>query len=655
MGKNIVQKILEAHLLEGEFKPGKEIAIKIDQALIQDATGTMTFLQFEAMSVSRVKTKLAVIYVDHNTIQIGPENADDHKYLQTVASRYGIIFSRAGNGICHQVHLERFAKPCETLLGADSHTPTAGGLGMIGIGAGGLDVAVAMAGGHFYLTCPRVIKINLEGKLSPWVSAKDVALKVLEIFGTKGNVDYAFEYGGEGAEGLYVPERATITNMSAECGVTTSVFPSDAMTRAFLKAQGREMDWREIKADEDAEYDKVVNIDLSSLVPLVAYPHSPDNVKTVKEFEGLDVDQVCIGSCTNSSYKDLMTVTRILRGRKVHPNVSLVIAPGSRQVLENIAKEGALTDLISAGARILEPACQFCIGNCQSPRTNAVSLRTINRNFLGRSGTESAQVFLVSPETAAAAAITGKITDPRELEDMGIKYPQIKMPEKFYIDDGMFIYPAENPEQVEIYRGPNIGEPPQCAPIPDAIVGEVLIKVGDNITTDHIIPAGSRMKYRSNIQKYSKFVFETVDPTFHDRALKNRNSGKHNVIVAGFSYGQGSSREHSAICPMYLGVKAVIAKSIERIHKANLINFGIVPLTFKEPSDYDNMEQGDEIMIPDLRNTIKHGGALTVRNVTKGTKFQVGYDLTDRQKEILLAGGTLEYMKKRPLHNLAKR
>lgn len=647
MRKSIIQKILENHLVEGEFTPGKDIAVKIDQTLTQDATGTMAFLQFEAMGVPRVKTELAVNYVDHNTIQVGCENADDHKYLQTVTSKYGVIFSRAGNGICHQVHLERFAKPGKTLLGADSHTPTAGGMGMIGIGAGGLDVAVAMAGGPFYLTCPRVAKINLEGRLNLWVSAKDVVLKVLEIFSTKGNVGWAFEYGGDGAATLSVPERATITNMSAECGVTTSVFPSDTVTRAFLKAQDRETDCVENKADEDAEYDKEVDLDLSSIVPLVAYPHSPGNIKTAKDLEGLEVDQVCLGSCTNSSYKDLMTVAKILKGRKVHPDVSFVIAPGSRQVLENIAREGALADLISAGARVLEPACQFCIGNCQSPPTDAVSIRTINRNFLGRSGTESAQVFLTSPETAAAAVITGKLTDPRDLEDMGIKYPELKMPEKFYIDDSMFIYPSEHPEEVNIIRGPNIGPPPLGSPIPQAISGEVAIKVADKITTDHIIPAGSRMKYRSNIPKYSEFVFEIVDPKFHERALKNRDSGKHNVILAGLSYGQGSSREHAAICPMYLGVKAVIAKSIERIHKSNLVNFGIIPLIFKDPSDYDDIEQGDEIQIPNVRNMIAEGGRLTVKNTTKGTAFEVHYDLSDREKDILLAGGTLEYMKRR--------
>jgi len=491
MGKSITQKILEEHLVEGKFEPGKEIAIRLDQTLTQDATGTMTYLQFEAMGIPRVKTELSVSYIDHNTIQAGFENADDHRYLQSIAAKYGILLSRAGNGICHQVHLERFGKPGKTLLGSDSHTPTAGGLGMIGIGAGGLDVAVAMGGEPFYLTCPKIIKINIKGKLKPWVSAKDVVLKVLEVFTTKGNVGCVFEYSGKGARTLSVPERATITNMSAECGVTTSVFPSDEVTRQFLKAQGREKDWIEAQADEDAEYDRVVDIDLSKIVPLVACPHSPGNIKTVKELEGTKVDQVCIGSCTNSSYKDLMTVAEVLKGKKVHPSVSFVISPGSKQVLENLAKEGALADLLSTGARITEPICGFCIGNSQSPQTNAVSIRTSNRNFLGRSGTKDANLYLTSPETAAAAVITGKMIDPR---DLGMDYPQVEMPEKFYIDDSMIIPPSDTPEQVQISRGPNIGEPPSNPPMPANISGIVTIKVGDKITTDHIIPAGSRMK-----------------------------------------------------------------------------------------------------------------------------------------------------------------
>jgi aconitate hydratase len=645
MGKSIVQRILGAHIVEGKWEPGTEIGIRIDQTLTQDATGTMAYLQFEAMGVPRVKTDLSVSYVDHNTMQIGFENADDHRYLQTVAAKYGIIYSRAGNGICHQVHLERFGAPGKTLLGSDSHTPTSGGIGMIAIGAGGLDVAVAMAGGPFYLTCPRVIRINLHGQLKPWVAAKDVVLKVLEMFTTKGNVGHAFEYGGEGAKTLTVPERATITNMGAECGVTTSVFPSDNVTLAFLKAQGREEDWVELKADADADYAQVVDIDLSKIVPLAAYPHSPGNIKTVRELEGLEVDQVCMGSCTNSSYRDLMTVAHILKGQKAHPNVSFVVTPGSRQVLQNITNDGGLTDFLSAGARIAESACGFCIGNSQSPMTDSVSIRTSNRNFLGRSGTKSAQAYLTSPETAAAAVITGRMTDPRDLEATGIKYPDVEMPARFYIDDSMFIYPSEHPEEIEIYRGPNIGDPPSSTPMPETIRGEVTIKVGDKITTDHIIPAGSRMKYRSNVPKYSEFLFEIVDPTFYERAASIQQAGKHNIIVAGVSYGQGSSREHAALCPMYMGVKAVIAKSLERIHRDNLVNFGIVPLTLANDDDFDAIEQGDEIEIPNIRTIINEGGKLIARNQTKGTEFELVYDLSDRQKETILAGGTLAYMK----------
>ena len=644
MGKSIVQKILEDHIVEGIWKPGKEIAIKIDQTLTQDATGTMAYLQFEAMGASKIKTELSVSYVDHNTVQIGYENADDHKYLQSVAAKYGIIYSRAGNGICHQVHLERFGKPGKTLLGSDSHTPTGGGIGMIAMGAGGLDVAVAMAGGPFYITCPKVIKINLKGKLKPWCSAKDVVLKMLDIFSTKGNVGCIFEYGGEGIKTLSVPERATITNMGAECGVTTSVFPSDEITFNFLKAQNREKDWIEIKADTDANYEKIIDINLDKIIPLTAYPHSPGNIKTVKELKGLKVDQVCLGSCTNSSYKDLMTVSNILKNKKAHPNVSFVIAPGSKQVLENIIKDGGLKDLISSGARIAESACGFCIGNSQSPKTDAVSLRTSNRNFLGRSGTKSALAYLVSPETAAAAVITGEMTDPRDLEKIGIDYPNVKMPEKFFIDDSMFIFPKEV-GGAKIYRGPNIGDPPTSIPMGENISGEVTIKVEDQITTDHIIPAGSKMKYRSNVPKYSEFLFEVVDPKFYERAKKIKDMGKSNIIVAGLSYGQGSSREHAALCPMFMGTKAVIAKSFERIHTANLINFGIIPLTFKNDKDYDKIDQGDNIEISKVRENIQTGGKLFVKNSTKKIEFEVEYDLSDRQKEIILAGGTLAYMK----------
>jgi len=646
MGKTITEKILTTHIIEGKPEKGKEVGIKIDQTLTQDATGTMAYLQFEAMNVPKVKTELSVSYVDHNTVQIGFENADDHKYLQSVAAKYGIVYSRAGNGICHQVHLERFGKPGKTLLGSDSHTPTGGGIGMIAMGAGGLDVAVAMAGGPFYLTYPKVIKINLTGKLRPWVAAKDVILKVLEIFSTKGNVGCIFEYGGDGVKTLSVPDRATITNMGAECGVTTSVFPSDEITKQFLKAQGREKDWVELKADDDAPYDRVVDINLSDLEPLAATPHSPGNVKKIRDIEGLDVDQVCIGSCTNSSYTDMMTVAHILKDKKVHPNVSFVVAPGSKQVLENITRDGGLAYLLGAGARLAESACGFCIGNSQSPKTGAISLRTSNRNFLGRSGTKDAQVYLVSPETAAASVITGKITDPRDLEKIGIKYQKMTMPKKFYIDDSMFITPPANPEKIKIVRGPNIGDPPKNTPLPEDIKAEVTIKVGDEITTDHIIPAGAKMKYRSNVPKYSEFLFEVVDPKFYERAKKTKESGLHNVIVAGISYGQGSSREHAALCPMYMGVKVVIAKSMERIHKANLINFGIIPLTFSNKDDYGMIDQGDKLEILGIRKVLTgKGNIVKIVDKTKGKEFEATFDLSERDKKIILAGGSLNYIK----------
>ncbi len=647
MGKNIVEKIISNHIIEGKPEKGTEIGIKIDQTLTQDATGTMAYLQFEAMGVPKVKTDLSVSYVDHNTVQIGFENADDHKYLQSVAAKYGIIYSRAGNGICHQVQLERFGKPGKTLLGSDSHTPTGGGIGMMAIGAGGLDVAVAMAGGPFYITYPKVIKINLTGKLNPWIAAKDIILKVLEIFTTKGNVGCIFEYGGPGVSTLSVPERATITNMGAECGVTTSIFPSDEVTKEFLKAQDRENDWLELVADDDAEYDKIVDIDLSELVPMAATPHSPGNISTVKDLGEINVDQVCIGSCTNSSYKDMMTVANILQDQKLSKDTSFVVAPGSKQVIENIIQDGGFESIVSAGARIAESACGFCIGNSQSPKTGAISLRTSNRNFFGRSGTKSADVYLVSPETAAAAVITGKFTDPRDLEKMGIEYPRIKMPDKFYIDDSMFIFPESIKGEIEIYRGPNIGDPPAAEPLKDKISGIVTLKVGDLITTDHIIPAGSKMKYRSNVPKYSEFLFEVVDPTFHDRAQEIKENGKDNIIVAGLSYGQGSSREHAALCPMYMGVKAVIAKSMERIHNANLINFGILPLNFKNENDYNEIEQADELEIPNIKEKLREGKNIIVKNLSKGTEFETTYDLSDRQKEILLAGGTLASIKKK--------
>jgi len=638
MGKNIVQKILNAHLVSGKPVPGQEVAIHIDQTLTQDATGTMTYLQFEAMGLDAVKTELSVSYVDHNTIQVGFENADDHRYLQTVAAKYGIVFSRAGNGICHQVHLERFGRPGKTLLGADSHTPTGGGVGMIAMGAGGLDVAVAMGGGPFYITYPQVCLIRLTGTLQPWVSVKDVILKMLEIFSTKGNVGWMFEYGGPGVATLSVPERATITNMGAEMGVTTSVFPSDAETRRFLAAQGREEQWIELLPDPDAAYDKVVEVDLSRLEPLTAAPHSPGNVIPVRQVAGMPVNQVEIGSCTNSSYVDMVRVARILKGRRAHPDVSFAVAPGSRQVLQMLAREGALADLLDAGARMMESACGFCIGNSQSPPSGAVSLRMNNRNFEGRSGTKDAQVYLVSPETAAAAVMTGKFTDPR---DLGLAYPQVEMPERFFIDDSMFIFPTDVTSEVEIARGPNIGEPPKNTPLPAELRGEVTIKVGDKITTDHIMPAGQLLKYRSNVPKYATYVFSPVDATFAERAAANRDAGIHNIIVAGESYGQGSSREHAALCPMYLGVKAVIAKSFERIHIANLINFGIVPLTFVAAADYDRIQPGDELVIPHMREILGQKAPILVENRTQGVEISVEAHLSERQVRILLAGGLL--------------
>ena len=644
MGLNVVQKILKEHLVGGELVPGQEIAIRIDQTLTQDATGTMAYLQFEAMGLDRVRNELAVSYVDHNTVQVGFENADDHFYLQTVAAKYGIIYSKPGNGICHQLHLERFGAPGKTLLGSDSHTPTGGGLGMIAIGAGGIDVAVAMGGGSFYLTAPKVVKINLKGKLRPWVTAKDVILKVLQQFTTKGNVGCMFEYAGPGLKHLSVPERATITNMGAECGVTTSVFPSDEVTRAFLEAQGRGGVWRELVADPDAAYDKEFTINLSTLEPLAAAPHSPDNIVTVASIAGMKVDQVLIGSCTNSSYTDLKTVAKILEGRTAAPTVSFGVAPGSSQVLKMLADDGGVATLLSAGARLLENACGFCIGNSQSPQTNAVSLRTNNRNFEGRSGTKSAKVYLVSPPVAALAAIYGQVVDP--LTETGIKYPRVRMPKAFKVDDSMAVLPATDPASVTIVRGPNIGEPPRNTPLPEALSGVATLKVGDKITTDHIMPAGARLKYRSNVPAYSQYVFEPCDPGFPKRASELRDAGRHNIIVGGESYGQGSSREHAALCPMYLGVKAVVAKSIERIHSANLVNFGILPLLFETPADYEAISQGDELVLAGVRDALKGGAErLVLRNVTQGRDVPVKALLTARQRAIILAGGLLNYTK----------
>ena len=636
MGENLTRKLIAAHLAAGKMQPGTEIALRIDQTLTQEATGTMAYLQFEAMDVARVKTQLSVSYVDHNTLQTGFENADDHRFLQTVAAKYGIYFSRPGNGICHQVHLERFGVPGKTLLGSDSHTPTAGGLGMLAIGAGGLDVAVAMAGGPFYLTMPQVMQVKLVGQLQPWVSAKDIILEILRRLSVKGGVGKILEYTGEGVKTLSVPERATITNMGAELGATSSIFPSDEVTRAFLTAQGREEDWVEILPDEDAAYDDTIVIDLSQLEPLVACPHSPDAVKKVQELEGLPVDQVAIGSCTNSSYADLMQAARILRGKRVHDNVSLVIAPGSRQVLTMLAQNGALADLITAGARILESACGPCIGMGQAPASEAVSVRTFNRNFPGRSGTASADVYLASPEVAAAAALTGRLTDPRILG----AYERIVLPEQFLLDDGMIIPPAAEPERVEVVRGPNIKPLPINHPLPTDLTAPVLLKVADNITTDHIMPAGAKiLPLRSNIPAISEFAFAGIDPDFATRA-KAAGSG---IVIGGHNYGQGSSREHAALAPMYLGVKIVLAKSFARIHYANLVNFGILPLTFCDEADYDELQQDDVLSLTALPAQLQVGRTIEISNETSGRSFTVQHDLTERQLQIILAGGLLNF------------
>lgn len=640
MGDNICYKILKEHLLDGTLTPGNEIGIRIDQTLTQDATGTMAYLQFEAMGIPKVKTEISVSYIDHNTLQNGFENADDHKYLQTMNANFGIYYSRAGNGICHQVHLERFGRPGATLLGSDSHTPTGGGIGMIAIGAGGLDVAVAMGGGPFYLTCPMVINIRLSGRLRPWVAAKDIILKVLQILSTKGNVGYVVEYTGSGVDTLSVPERATIANMGAELGVTTSIFPSDALTLQFLEAQGRGNVWREILPDKDAVYDEIIEIDLSDLTPMIACPHSPDNIKNVSDMKGMKIDQVAIGSCTNSSYKDLKTVARILKGKKVHPDTSLVVAPGSKQVFEMIARDGGLADIISSGARIMESACGFCIGAGQAPSTRGVSLRTNNRNFEGRSGTKSAGIYLVSPETAALSALEGKLADPMDMP--AGSYPAIEMPKSFIIDDSMIIPPSD--KKAPVFRGPNIGEPPYTEPLMDEIKGIIGIKLGDKITTDHIMPAGARLIYRSNIPKYSEYVFENNDPGFARRTLENKSKGIYTAILGGESYGQGSSREHAAICPMYLGVRIVLAKSFERIHSANLINFGILPLVFANKDDYEQISQGASFTVKNLISMIK---SRDIIKITIGDKdYNFSLQATSRQKEILHKGGLLNYTRR---------
>ena len=639
MGLTLTEKILKAHLVDGEFVKGQEIGIRIDQTLTQDATGTMAYLEYEAMGVPRVRTEKSVAYIDHNTLQSGFENADDHRFIGSVCKKHGIYFSRPGNGICHQVHLERFGIPGKTLIGSDSHTPTGGGIGMIAIGAGGLDVAVAMGGGAYYITYPKIVKVNLTGKLSPWVSAKDVILEVLRRMSVKGGVGKVIEYCGEGVKTLTVPERATITNMGAELGATTSIFPSDETTLAFLKAQDRANVWSELKADDDAVYDEQIDINLSQLIPLAACPHSPDNVKSVNEIGKLKIDQVCIGSCTNSSYVDMMKVAHILKGKTVDPSVSLAIAPGSKQVLNMIAENGALADMIAAGARILESACGPCIGMGQSPNSKGVSLRTFNRNFEGRSGTKDGQIYLVSPEMAAVSALTGYLTDPRTLGDM----PEFKLPEHFKINDNMVVPPADEADMdsVEVLRGPNIKPFPQTSPLDDSIDCQVSLKVGDNITTDHIMPAGAKiLPLRSNIPAISQHCFTVCDEAFPSRAKEMGQS----IIVGGSNYGQGSSREHAALAPLYLGVKAVLVKSFARIHRANLINAGILPLTFVNEADYEKISQGDVLELADIRKHVEAGETtLTLVNKTTGAEIPVLCELTGRTKDIILAGGLLDY------------
>ncbi len=639
MGLTLAQKLIKSHLVEGEMKVGIEIGLKIDQTLTQDATGTMAYLEFEAMGVDRVKTEKSVAYIDHNTLQTGFENADDHRYIQTVTKKHGIYFSRPGNGICHQVHLERFGIPGKTLIGSDSHTPTGGGICMLAMGSGGMDVAVAMGGGTYYIPMPKMTRINLTGYLKPWVSAKDVILEVLRIMSVKGGVGKIIEYGGEGVKTLSVPERATITNMGAELGATTSIFPSDEITLAFLKAQGRENDWTEILPDEDAVYDEVINIDLCSLTPMAACPHMPDNVKTTDEIGKIKVDQVAIGSCTNSSYVDMMKVAAILKGKTIAPSVSLCIAPGSKQVLNMLALNGALSDMISAGARILESACGPCIGMGQSPNSAGISLRTFNRNFEGRSGTKDAGIYLVSPEVAAASALTGYLTDPRELGEA----PEVEMPEKFIVNDNMIEPPAseEEAKDIEVLRGPNIKPFPKTSPLPEEITAKAILKVGDNITTDHIMPAGAKiLPYRSNIPHLSQYCFAVCDESFPER-IKAEGKG---IIIGGSNYGQGSSREHAALVPLYLGVKAVICKSFARIHVANLVNAGILPFTFANEADYDRIDQMDELSLPNIKDCIENKKQIVLKNLTKNEEYELDSShLSDRQRAMLVCGGLLDY------------
>ena len=641
MGKTIAQKIIAAHLISGDMTPGSEVALRIDQTLTQDATGTMAYLEFETMGIPRVKTELSVAYVDHNTLQSGFENADDHRYLQTVANKHGVYFSRPGNGICHQVHLERFGKPGKTLIGSDSHTPTGGGIGMLAFGAGGLDVAVAMGGGAYYITMPKMYKVELTGKLNPFVTAKDVSLEILRILSVKGGVGAIIEWGGPGVDTLSVPERATITNMGTELGATTSIFPSDEITRAFLKAQGRGEDYVPLASDPDAVYDRIIPIDLSSLKPMIACPHSPDNIVNVDSLKGTKVDQVCIGSCTNSSLYDMLKVAAMLKGKTVDPSVSLSVSPGSKQVLRMLADCGALSDILASGARVLECACGPCIGMGFSPNSAGVSLRTFNRNFLGRSGTKDAQVYLVSPETAVAAALTGYITDPATMDPIG----EVKLPDAFTIDDSAILAPA-SPEaavNAEVLRGPNIKEFPKSKPFADELTAELVLKVEDNITTDHIMPAGSKiLPYRSNIPFLSQFCFSVCDTTFPERA-KAAGDG---IIVGGSNYGQGSSREHAALVPMYLGIRCVIAKSFARIHVANLINAGILPLTFKNADDYDILEQGHKLRLSNVKGGMQ-AGELILTDENTGAEIMLACDLTQRQMDIVTAGGLLNYTKER--------
>ena len=654
MGQTLIYKILGKHLVDGKLAAGERLGIRIDQTLTQDATGTTAFLLLESMAAGRVKTDLSVSYVDHNMAGFGPENQNDHLYLQTIAAKSGVYHSRAGNGICHQVHLERFGKPGATLLGSDSHTPTAGGIGMLAVGAGGLDVAVAMAGGPFYLTCPKVLGVKLTERLNDWVAAKDVILKLLGELSTKGNVGWAIEYFGEGASSLSVPQRATITNMGAELGVTTSIFASDEQTRRFLAAQKREKDYHALPADTDAEYDRTIEINLSDLEPMAACPSSPDNVKTVREIAGMQVGQVVIGSCTNSSFADLMMVARVLKGRRINDMLEFAIAPGSRQVLNMLAENGALADIISAGARVLETGCGPCIGQGFSPADEVVSLRTFNRNFAGRSGTKGDRVYLVSPETAVASALTGNITDPRDLPELfGMKYPKIELPDGFKINDNMIEPPLRQKEaaKAEVLRAPTIVVPETPPPLPQQLRGQVLIKCGDKTTTDHITPAGRFLKLRSNVPEYAKVVFncfnEEGKPTFAQRALQLKKNGIAGIIVAAESYGQGSSREHAALCPMYLGVRAVIAKSIERIHKANLINFCIVPVEFAEPGDYDRISRDDELQIDNLLEAISSSDQVKIVDKTSSFDFVGKLVLSNRDREILLSAGLLNYTREK--------